>query len=1199
MVVLFFFCGAGISFPAKLPSFKELVGKIYESIGDTPTDIENTAIKLGQYDTAIGLLEFRLTNGRNIVRNSLNEVLKPNLDNRNALATHEALLNLSRCNNNGFTRLITTNFDHIFEKIIEDGELNINRYKAPLLPIPKGNWDGLVYLHGLLHKELNDEANNRLVLSSGDFGLAYLNERWASRFVSELFKNYTVCFVGYSINDPILRYMMDALAADRLLGESPPEMFAFGSYSENKKEDISREWKAKNVTPILYKMHKYHFYLHKTIIEWSKTHRDGIEGKERIVIESAITKPQFSTAEDNFVGRVLWALSDPSGLPAKRFAGDKLGDPAPTIEWLDIFNENNIDFQNPDDITRYLFHWLTRHLNDPKLILWFTNQMGKLHPDLAILIEKELEYFTSLKKEGKNDEIATILRYSKNAIPSLKMYKYWYLLLTGRIDSSKNKDETFKWIEQFKQNGLTITLKLKLRELLSPKISLKKSIYIENEMVDFDQDSVIRWELKLSCENVRYIRELSKDPNWKDALLQMLDDFIILLKDACDLQAELGGINELSDHSYIYQPSISDHSQNHNHYDWTILIELIRDSWLETLTKNSKLAFLIAEKLRFYSYPIFRRLMFFAASQSNIIPSEHGLDWLLKDNHRWLWSIETKRDAIRLIVSLGPSLTKTNLFKLEKAIIKGPSNELYPTDIELKELKRVKDHEIWLRLAKLSNTDIELSKETVSKLQELENIYSFKIKNDGQDEFPYWIGDGDDYKTFSKAPQNRRELAEWLKRNSGDDQVAKDTWVELCETNFLRVITTLYMLSKENFWPETRWKQALQAWSNKKCISRLSRRLMSLFLQMPKEIFISISCSLGYWLKTITKNSLPCHETDFFNLCQKLLNLKYNIIQLHDPVNSTINHNVGHVTQAILNWWFNHKPEDDQEIPEKISTILTKCCDPKIKKFQPARLLLAANAITFFRIDKNWSRRYLLNLLNWNFSSVEALIAWEGFLWNPRLYYPFLAEIKPNLLKTVTHFEELTEYSKQQYVALITYIALDKKDIFSVSELRNVYKTLPQDGLNVAANILVLAQKVSGEQKEIYWDNCIVPFWGKIWPKSSNVASAHISEELVQLCIVSGNRFPQALSLLSEWIKLNPIEDINYIIHLLYSSKHCTKFPESSLVLLDTIIIDPPWLHADKLKSCLDEIKTSNANLELDQKFMKIKQIWKKHKSNI
>ena len=75
----------------------------------------------------------------------------------------------------------------------------------------------------------------RLVLSSGDFGLAYLTERWAARFISELLRAFTVCFVGYSLNDPVLRYMMDAHAADRLLGESPVEMFAFGNFEKGKK----------------------------------------------------------------------------------------------------------------------------------------------------------------------------------------------------------------------------------------------------------------------------------------------------------------------------------------------------------------------------------------------------------------------------------------------------------------------------------------------------------------------------------------------------------------------------------------------------------------------------------------------------------------------------------------------------------------------------------------------------------------------------------------------------------------------------------------------------------------------------------------------------------------------------------------------------------------------------------------------------
>ena len=141
----------------------------------------------------------------------------------------------------------------------------------------------MVHLHGLLPKRPDDVALNRLVLSSGDFGLAYLTERWASRFVSELFRYYVVCFVGYAINDPVMRYMMDALAADELLGEKKPEAYAFAGFEEGEAE-ATKEWKSKGVTPLLYKIPvgtTNHSALHKTLKEWAATYRDGVHGKER------------------------------------------------------------------------------------------------------------------------------------------------------------------------------------------------------------------------------------------------------------------------------------------------------------------------------------------------------------------------------------------------------------------------------------------------------------------------------------------------------------------------------------------------------------------------------------------------------------------------------------------------------------------------------------------------------------------------------------------------------------------------------------------------------------------------------------------------------------------------------------------------------------------------------------------------------
>ena len=232
-VASFFFCGAGISYPAGLPGFKELTEKLYESLGGFRDQIERTAFYEKRYDTAIYLLEKDDIGGRAEVRKQLSQILTPEDVSPGVTRTHKALLTLSKCHNDGNIRIVTTNFDRLFEVVIDRDCLEIDRYQAPLLPIPKKRWDGLVYLHGLLSESLDERNLDSLVVSSGDFGLAYLTERWAARFVGELFRCYHVCFVGYSLDDPVLRYMADAMAADKQRGESQLEMYAFGGLSQS------------------------------------------------------------------------------------------------------------------------------------------------------------------------------------------------------------------------------------------------------------------------------------------------------------------------------------------------------------------------------------------------------------------------------------------------------------------------------------------------------------------------------------------------------------------------------------------------------------------------------------------------------------------------------------------------------------------------------------------------------------------------------------------------------------------------------------------------------------------------------------------------------------------------------------------------------------------------------------------------------
>ena len=106
-----FFCGAGISYPARLPGFSKLVEKLYAALAATPNPVQQAAIKAGQFDTAVGLMEADIVGGRETVRRALVGILTPDRTAPNATVTHETILTLGKSGEG--PRLITTNFDRL------------------------------------------------------------------------------------------------------------------------------------------------------------------------------------------------------------------------------------------------------------------------------------------------------------------------------------------------------------------------------------------------------------------------------------------------------------------------------------------------------------------------------------------------------------------------------------------------------------------------------------------------------------------------------------------------------------------------------------------------------------------------------------------------------------------------------------------------------------------------------------------------------------------------------------------------------------------------------------------------------------------------------------------------------------------------------------------------------------------------------
>lgn len=1244
---LIFFCGAGVSYNVGLNDFKWLVDRVYAQLGITYSSTELAAYSNEQYDRTLNILEARLDGQRREMRmrKEIATALQPDFSQPGATETHLALLQLGRTNN-GALRLVTTNFDRAFQETAVLNDLQCNSYTAPMLPIPKNSqWDGLVYLHGLLPENVLDErALGQLVVTSGDFGLAYLTERWAARFVSELLRNYTICFIGYSLTDPVMRYMLDALAADRLRGEATRSAYAMGSFdpqiSENR-EEVSANWLSKGVLPILYSHDHGHSLLHYTLKVWASGYRDGILGKERVVTEYAVSNPTDSTKQDDFVGRMLWALSDKSGLPAKRFASFN---PVPPFTWLETFSnrklghddlvrfgvspdsdeEDNVQFSlvnRPapginapwmvmvagldqwcrwDKVMYQLARWVTRHLNNPKLAIWLADNGGNLNPEFTQIIEHHIENYEKLRVENKSADLKDIFDQAPDAIPNSRMRTIWRLFITNRIKLTRHHSfDLYGWKERIERDGLTASLRIELRTLLAPKVKLKNSFYLPHNDDGTEEhqtiEQLIDWELVLATDyaDTVLINEPDElDENWRSIFAHLLDEFQLLLNDALDLLGELGRADNISDRSFWDLPSISSHWQNRHIREWVLLIELLRISWLVIYDKDPNRAKLIARGWFELPYPTYKRLAFFAASQDDCIPADVWSDWLMEDDSWWLWSSETQRETMRLLVLQSHKLSAGERSRIEAAILKGPPRVMFREDMDPDEFERMSNNTIGLLLAKFTFDEKLLSPEAQTVLQTVSTEHSdwHRIRGNERYEFPFWIsGTGDpDYEEnleVDVAPRKTHELVNWLKQPPKENRPNHvDTWAQSCQSRFCHSLYALDILSQEGVWPSNRWRVALQVWGERKQLHRPWRCVGPLLQNMTDETLSDIAHDLATWLQRVSK-SVDLPDLVFLKICSRVLDIAtLGGVLDASPVTLALNHPVGMVTQAMLDYWFRLEPNDNDSLPEDLKQVLTRICVTDKPQYVHGRVILASRLIALFRVDRIWTEEHLLPFFDWTKNENEAKAMWEGFLWSPRIYPPLMFAFKTYFLDTVNHYDKL-EDSGPQFIHCLTFAAVETLDGFQSSDFQCAMNALPIEAILHAAQAVLAALEGSGSNREQYWENRVQPFWQRVWPKAHDLASSKLAETLVFLSIAAQGKFPVVLQAVIGW--LQPIEYPYYVVSKLNESGLCSQFPNETLDLLSRIVNGDSFLSED-LRQCLDTVSRECEGLVEDRRYKQL-----------
>jgi hypothetical protein len=180
------------------------------------------------------------------------------------LSVHLALLHLSRVVD-GRPRLLTTNFDTLFERAAEAAQLDILSHAGKSIPRPGGAKDcGVLHLHGrIADGGLRGIEGTELILTSADFGDAYLRDGWASQYIEDRMRQNVLVLVGYGAEDPALRLLLETLDADRDRFPDLKPVYAI----EKRADDSASMWKAKGIKPIEFDDYPD---IYATLREWAK-----------------------------------------------------------------------------------------------------------------------------------------------------------------------------------------------------------------------------------------------------------------------------------------------------------------------------------------------------------------------------------------------------------------------------------------------------------------------------------------------------------------------------------------------------------------------------------------------------------------------------------------------------------------------------------------------------------------------------------------------------------------------------------------------------------------------------------------------------------------------------------------------------------------------------------------------------------------
>jgi NAD-dependent SIR2 family protein deacetylase len=313
-----FIAGAGVSMPAGLPDFRKLVVDVYskldtgvhavvtgskdEEAGDlsglTSQQIaEVRRFKRRDYDVVLGMLERRIDDkpsGTSRVRATVAEVLRA--AGTKTAPIHKALMRLA--DRGVASTIVTTNFDLLLQNGV-NGKAKLQTYSLGGIPRPgrSGEFAGILHIHGALDRD--SKRTSDLVFTDQDFGEFYMRRRTVPDFIYDAARLFHLVLVGYSADDPPMRYLLNAIAADGVRFDDLKERFTFVGV-ETPDPVLVEDWKGRGITPIAYDSKNHHQSLLDLLERWAELSAvNGKPGRVDAEVKRIVKTPRNAADESD------------------------------------------------------------------------------------------------------------------------------------------------------------------------------------------------------------------------------------------------------------------------------------------------------------------------------------------------------------------------------------------------------------------------------------------------------------------------------------------------------------------------------------------------------------------------------------------------------------------------------------------------------------------------------------------------------------------------------------------------------------------------------------------------------------------------------------------------------------------------------------------------------------------------------------